>query len=55
MDTHSVHNVLITLHAASGTMSFFTGCFLIFSLNSKVNRRLFGVYWWFLVGWSFSW
>ena len=50
MDIHSVHAVLVGLHAASAVMSLLAGCFLLFSLGHLANRRLFGLYWWFLVG-----
>jgi hypothetical protein len=50
MDIHSIHNVLITLHAASGGISFFAGCWLMFSPRHISNRWLFGLYRWFLVG-----
>jgi len=50
MDGHAIHNVLIILHAASGILSFFAGCFLILSLRNASSQRLFGLYWWPLVG-----
>lgn len=50
MDTQSLHNVLIMLHAAAAAISFFVGCFLILSLKQASNQRLFGLYWWSLVG-----
>jgi len=49
MDVHSFHNVLIILHATSATISFFAGCFLIFSLKYASNQRLFNLYWGFLI------
>ncbi|HEX6269897.1 MAG TPA: hypothetical protein VFZ43_06665 [Anaerolineales bacterium] len=50
MDIHSFHNLLIVLHAASATISFFAGGFLILSRRYTSNQILFGVYWWTLVG-----
>lgn len=50
MDVHTIHSLLIILHAASGTISFFAGCLVIFRLSYLSNRRLFGLYWWTLVG-----
>jgi hypothetical protein len=50
MDVQSLHNVLIMLHAATAAISFFTGCFLIFSLRQTSNQRLFSLYLWSLVG-----
>lgn len=50
MNVQSLHNVLIMLHAATATISFFIGCFLIFSLRQASNQRLFGLYRWSLTG-----
>ena len=50
MDVHSLHNILIILHAAAATISFFAGCLLIFSRAYTLNQRLFSLYWWSLVG-----
>jgi len=50
MDVHSLHNVLIMLHAAAAAISFFAGCFLILSLREASNERLFSLYLWSLVG-----
>lgn len=50
MDVHSLHNVLIMLHAAAAAISFFAGCFLILSLRQGSNQRLFSLYLWSLVG-----
>jgi hypothetical protein len=50
MDVHSLHNVLIILHAAAATISFFSGCLLIFFREYTSNQRLFSLYWWSLVG-----
>ena len=49
MDIHSLHNVLIILHAASATIAFFAGGLLIFSPTYRLNPRLFSLYWWTLV------
>ena len=50
MDVHSLHNILIILHAAAATISFFAGWLLIFSRAYTSNQRLFSLYWWSLVG-----
>jgi hypothetical protein len=50
MDSHSIHNLLIILHAASATISFFAGFFLILFLSSGADGRLFGLYWATLLG-----
>jgi hypothetical protein len=50
MDVHTLHNLLILFHAAAGTISFFAGGYLIFSPKFASNHRLFGLYWWSLVG-----
>ena len=50
MDVHSLHNVLIMLHAAAAAISFFAGFFLILSLRQASNQRLFSLYLWSLVG-----
>ena len=50
MDNHSIHNLLIILHAASATISFFAGLFLIIFLKSGPSGRLFGLYWATLLG-----
>lgn len=50
MDVHSLHNVLIMLHAAAAAISFFAGCLLIFAPTYISNQRLFGLYRWSLVG-----
>jgi zinc transporter ZupT len=50
MDVQSLHNVLITLHAATAAISFFAGCLLILSLRQASNQRLFSLYLWSLVG-----
>lgn len=50
MDTQSLHNVLIILHAISATICFFTGCFLILSLKQAANQQWFNFYWGALVG-----
>jgi hypothetical protein len=49
MDIQSIHNVLIIVHAAAATISFFAGCLLIFSPTYTANRRLFSLYWWSLI------
>ena len=38
------------LHAATAAISFFVGCLLIFAPAYISNQRLFGLYWWSLVG-----
>lgn len=50
MDNYSIHNLLIILHAASATISFFAGLFLIFLPKSGSAGRLFGLYWATLLG-----
>ena len=50
MDIHATHNILIALHAASATLSFFAGCWLIFFPRQISNTQLFAVYWWTLAG-----
>jgi uncharacterized membrane protein YfcA len=50
MDIPVLHDVLIILHAASATISFFAGGILIFSLGHASAPRWFGLYWWTLVG-----
>jgi hypothetical protein len=50
MDVQSLHNILIMLHAAAAAISFFVGCLLIFAPTSISNQRLFGLYWWSLIG-----
>ena len=50
MDVDSLHNIFIILHAASATISFFTGSFLIIALRQASNQKWFGLYWWTLVG-----
>jgi hypothetical protein len=50
MDILSLHNVLIILHAASATVSFFASCLLVFSQTYTSNQRIFKLYWWSLVG-----
>ena len=50
MDNHSIHNLLIILHAATATISFFAGLFLILPLRSGSDRGLFGLYWVTLLG-----
>ena len=50
MDVHSLHKILIILHAAAATISFFAGCLLIFSRVYTSNQRLFSLYWWSIVG-----
>ncbi|HJR81602.1 MAG TPA: hypothetical protein VJ821_16135 [Anaerolineales bacterium] len=50
MDIHSLHNILIILHAASATVSFFAGGILMFSRKYTSNQMVFLVYWWTLVG-----
>ena len=50
MDVHIIHNVLIALHAASATLSFVAGCWLIFFARQLSNGQLFTLYWWTLVG-----
>ena len=50
MDIQSLHNILIMLHATAATISFFVGCLLIFAPTYISNQRLFGLYWWSLVG-----
>lgn len=50
MDIHALHNILIVLHAASATVSFFAGGFLMFSRKNTSNPMLFLIYWWTLFG-----
>ena len=50
MDIYSIHNVLIILHSAAATISFFAGCLLIFSPAHISNQRLFSLYSWSLIG-----
>ncbi|HEX5807493.1 MAG TPA: hypothetical protein VFY25_02420 [Anaerolineales bacterium] len=50
MDVESLHDILIILHSASATLSFFAGSFLMFSPVSIPYRRFFRLYWWALVG-----
>ena len=50
MDIRSLHNILIILHAASATVSFFAGGILMFSRKYTSNQMVFLVYWWTLVG-----
>jgi hypothetical protein len=49
MDVHVIHNVLIALHAASATLSFIAGCWLIFFPRQLSNGQLLALYWWTLV------
>lgn len=50
MDVESLHDILIILHSASATLSFFAGSFLMFSPVSIPYQRFFRLYWWALVG-----
>jgi membrane-associated HD superfamily phosphohydrolase len=50
MDIESLHNILIILHSASATLSFFAGIFLMFSPVSIPDQRFFRLYGWALVG-----
>ena len=50
MDIHTIHNLFIALHAASGVISLFAGGLLISSPRQLANRRLFRLYAWFLIG-----
>ena len=50
MDTQSLHNILIILHAISATICFFAGCFLILSLKQAANPQWFNIYWGTLIG-----
>ena len=50
MNIGILHNMQIILHAAAGVISFLAGCLLIFSPKLASNQRLFGLYWWSLVG-----
>ena len=50
MDIQSLHNILIMLHATAAAISFFVGCLLIFAPTYISNQRLFGLYWWSLMG-----
>jgi hypothetical protein len=49
MGIHTLHDLFIALHAASGALSFLAGSVLIFSARNLANP-LFGAYWWFLAG-----
>jgi hypothetical protein len=53
MMIQSIHDLLILLHAAAATISFFAGCFLIFSIGRLWNRQLFDLYWWALLAMVF--
>lgn len=50
MNVQSIHNVLIFLHAAAATISFFGGCFLILSKRNSRIEPWHALYWWTLVG-----
>lgn len=50
MDIHSIHDVLINLHAASATIAFLAGSLLIYYPAYTTDRRLFGIYFWSLMG-----
>ena len=50
MDHSTIHSVLINLHSAAATIAFFAGCLLIFSRTYALNRTLFNVYLWTLIG-----
>lgn len=50
MDIESLHDILIILHSALATVSFFAGGFLMFSPVSISYQRFFRLYWWTLVG-----
>jgi hypothetical protein len=50
MNVQSLHTVLIVLHAATAAISFFAGCLLLFSPTYISNHRVFGLYWWSLIG-----
>jgi len=50
MDTQSLHNILIILHATSATICFFAGCFLILLPKQTADQQWFSVYWGALVG-----
>ena len=50
MDIQAIHNVLIILHAAAATISFFAGGFLVLSARNTLTERWFSLYWWTLVG-----
>ena len=50
MDINAVHNVLIILHASAATISFLTGCLLVFVPAYASRQGLFTVYWWSLIG-----
>jgi hypothetical protein len=49
MDTPSMHNTLILLHAATATLAFIAGCLLIFSPRYFSSRSLFYLYLWSLI------
>lgn len=50
MDTQSLHNILIILHAISATISFFVGCLLILSPKPATDQQWFNFYWGTLIG-----
>lgn len=50
MDAQSIRGVLVSLHGAAGVIAFFAGGVLIFSRRYATDRRLFGLYWWSLIG-----
>ena len=50
MNVESVHDLIIILHGIVATMSFFAGCFLLFSIRQTSRKGMFGVSWWALTG-----
>jgi hypothetical protein len=48
MDTHSIHNMIILLHATAATIAFFAGSLLIFSPTYISNQWVFNLYLWTL-------
>lgn len=50
VDTHSIYAIFINIHALTATVSLISGLVIITSQKYFVNRRLFSVYLWTLVG-----
>lgn len=50
MDAAQLHYIFITLHAASGIISFFAGLSLLFLTIHIANKRFFNLYLWALIG-----
>ena len=50
MDAAQLRYIFITLHAASGIISFFAGLSLLFFTKHIANKRFFNLYFWTLTG-----